>query len=107
MGIQDKAFTERRSQDGRQRFLQSLPEGPLTRGGNRGEEVCGGQGGFHQPRLHQGKAGLHLPRPCGQEVDSGTSLGSLSAASLWSCLLETNPYIYLGASFGRAPTLYC
>merc|ERR1712211_122410 len=44
MGIQDKAFTERRSQDGRQRFLQSLPEGPLTRGGNRGEEVCGGQG---------------------------------------------------------------
>merc|ERR1712211_229931 len=61
MGIQDKAFTGRRSQDGRQRFLQSLPEGPLTRGGNRSEKVCGGQGGVHQPRLHQGEAGLHLP----------------------------------------------
>merc|ERR1712211_69620 len=36
-----------------------------------------------------------------------TSLGTLSAALMWSCLLETNPYIYLGASFGRARTLYC
>merc|ERR1712004_471660 len=45
--------------------------------------------------------------PAGQEVDSGTSLGSLSAALMWSCLLETNPCIYLGASIGRAPTLYC
>merc|ERR1712107_486248 len=32
--------------------------------------------------------------------------GSLSAASLWSCLLETNPYVYLEASIGRAPTQY-
>merc|ERR1712013_845561 len=32
--------------------------------------------------------------PAGQEVDNGTSLESLSAASLWSCLLETNPYIF-------------
>merc|ERR1711963_1326412 len=68
MGIQDKAFTGRRSQDGRQRFLQSLPEGPLTRGGNGSEEVCCGQGGVHQLRLHQGEAGLHLPRSCGQDL---------------------------------------
>merc|ERR1712004_564981 len=32
--------------------------------------------------------------PAGQEVDNRTSLGSLPAASLWSCLLETNPYIF-------------
>merc|ERR1712004_354338 len=31
--------------------------------------------------------------PAGQEVDNGKSLGSLSAALMWSCLLETNPYI--------------
>merc|ERR1712211_98115 len=52
-----------------------------------------------QPARGQGRGhrqGARHP-PAGQEVDSGTSLGSLSAASLWSCLLETNPYIYLGA----------
>merc|ERR1712047_160647 len=62
-----------------------------------------------QPARGQGRGhrqGARHP-PAGQEVDNGTSLESLSAASLWSCLLETNPYIYLGASIGRAPTLYC
>merc|ERR1719320_2437912 len=62
-----------------------------------------------QPARGQGRGhrqGARHP-PTGQEVDSGTSLGSLSTTSLWSCLLETNPYIYLGASIGRAPTLCC
>merc|ERR1712013_766435 len=62
-----------------------------------------------QPARGQGRGhrqGARHP-PTGQEVDIRTSLESLSAASLWSCLLETNPYIYLGASIGRTPTLCC
>merc|ERR1712047_74237 len=49
-----------------------------------------------QPARGQGRGhrqGARHP-PAGQEVDNGTSLESLSAASLWSCLLETNPYIF-------------
>merc|ERR1712107_775486 len=36
----------------------------------------------------------------GQEVDSGTSLGSLSAASLCSCLLETQSLYIWGPALG-------
>merc|ERR1712107_861034 len=50
-----------------------------------------------QPALGQGRGHRQGARhsPAGQEVDSGTSLGSLSAASLWSCLLETQS-LYFG-----------
>merc|ERR1712223_865627 len=43
-------------------------------------------------RIHKMQGARHPP--AGQEVDNETSLESLSAASLWSCLLETNPYIF-------------
>merc|ERR1711962_402425 len=49
-----------------------------------------------QPARGQGRGhrqGARHP-PAGQKVDSGTSLESLSAALMWSCLLETNPYIF-------------
>merc|ERR1712107_956469 len=59
-----------------------------------------------QPARGQGRGHRQGVRhsPAGQEVDSGTSLGSLSAASLWSCLLETQfLYIWGPALGGHQP----
>merc|ERR1711963_453763 len=64
------------------------PPRPSDPGGLAGDDE---HGLLQRRRLaHQG---ARHP-PAGQEVDSGTSLGSLSAALMWSCLLETNPYIF-------------
>merc|ERR1712107_778056 len=60
----------------------------------------------HQPPRGQGRGHRQGARhsPAGQGVDSGTSLGSLSAASLWSCLLETQSlYIWVPALGGHQP----
>merc|ERR1712018_563835 len=59
-----------------------------------------------QPARGQGRGhrqGARHP-PAGQEVDIRTSLGSLSAALLWSCLLETqSSYIWEPALGGHQP----
>merc|ERR1711963_272507 len=59
-----------------------------------------------QPARGQGRGHRQGARhsPAGQEVDSGTSPGSLSAASLWSCLLEAQSlYIWVPALGGHQP----